>query len=343
MASSFQTTVIGLDIGGANLKYADSQGRTHCTEFPLWQRPEELRRQLLADLKKLVNGEIIGVAAAMTGELADCFLDRRRGVAHIVERLDAAVATLNLPPPVYYGADGCFRDSPSAIAETDLTAAANWHALGTFVAREYASDGWLIDIGSTTTDIIPLRNGQVATKSQTDFDRLAAQELVYLGGARTPVCSIIDSLQVESRPVPVMREVFATMDDVRILLGFTDEAPNDHQSADGTPRDRSHAANRVARMVGLDHRRVDIDQATDLAKQIHAAARSIVKDATAKIPRGASVVVSGHARDLLENLGAAERMIDLTQRLGAEVSRVAPAFAVAKLLSSVLPNACDAP
>lgn len=342
MASSSRTTVIGLDIGGANLKYADSRGRTHCTEFPLWQRPEDLRRQLITDLEEFISGEIVGVAAVMTGELADCFVDRGQGVTHIVEHLDAAASTLGLPQPLYYTAEGFLHDSPRAIMEPDLTAAANWHALATFVGRKHASDGWLIDIGSTTTDIIPLRNGIVATKSQTDFDRLAAKELIYLGGGRTPVCSIIDSLHVDGRAVPVMREVFATMDDVRILLGFTEEAPSDHQSADGKPRDRPHAANRIARMIGLDHRRVDVGQATDFSKQIHAAARSILSDATAKIPRDAVVVVSGHARDLLEEAIDGKQVIDLTQQLGSGVSRVAPAYAVAKLLSSVFPSACDA-
>ena len=53
-------------------------------------------------------------------------------------------------------------------------ASANWHALATFAVR-YAltHGGLLIDIGSTTTDIISIERGQVIAAGLTDPDRLA--------------------------------------------------------------------------------------------------------------------------------------------------------------------------
>ncbi|MEO1528609.1 MAG: hydantoinase/oxoprolinase family protein [Planctomycetota bacterium] len=338
---SSTANVIGLDIGGANLKYADSSGRTHCTEFPLWQRPDDLEKRLAVDLRRFAETRVQGIAVVMTGELADCFLDRAEGVQRIARQLDAAAVSLGLPNPRYYAVDGCFHDSAFAETDADQIAAANWHALASYVADRFATDGWLIDIGTTTTDIIPFNGGTVATESRTDFDRLRAKELVYLGGARTPVCSVVSELIVDDHSVPLMREVFATMDDVRILLGFVAEAPKDNQSADGKPRDRFHCANRIARMVGLDHRSIPIEQATQLAAEVHRAARSVLADAFSRIPEAATVVLSGHARDLLSDAIRDRDVIDLEQQLGSELSRVAPAYAAAKLLSSSCSATCD--
>ena len=55
-----------------------------------------------------------------------------------------------------WSTDGVFVDSEEAKRNHLKVASANWHALATFAGR-YAPNGRaiLIDIGSTTTDIIP--------------------------------------------------------------------------------------------------------------------------------------------------------------------------------------------
>ncbi len=71
-------------------------------------------------------------------------------------------------------------------AHTPLTvAASNWVATALVVADE-VPDAILIDMGSTTTDIIPIVGGVVRAIGLTDPDRLASGELVYTGALRTP-------------------------------------------------------------------------------------------------------------------------------------------------------------
>ncbi|MCO8125214.1 tetrahydromethanopterin-linked C1 transfer pathway [Stieleria sp. TO1_6] len=325
-----------MDIGGANLKLADLSGHATASEFPLWRHPDELADRLIAELSAFPAAE--RVAVTMTGELADCFLDRAVGVRQIVDQVSQATAALELPAPVFYGVDGRFHDVIAAKQQTDVVAASNWHALATYVARSIAADGLLVDIGSTTTDLIPLRDGCVATTSRTDYDRLCEQSLVYLGGGRTPVCSIVDSLLYEGRSVPVMREVFATMDDVRLLLQYQIEAPDDLASADGKPRDRFHAANRLARMIGLDHRTASLAAMVDSAGQVHRRAQQLIAGAMSGLEqRGTgqlgTVVISGHADDLLPAQDSDTTIISLPTLLGTTLSRCCPAYAVAQLWS----------
>lgn len=329
---------VGIDIGGANLKYADTDGQTSSVEFPIWLRPDDLAAQLASDLDAYRH--VNRVAATMTGELADCFLDRAIGVTHIVEQLCRATRSCGLPEPHFYAVDGQFYSAESACQRIDDVAASNWHALANLIAREFSSKiaggGLLVDIGSTTSDLIPLREGAVLTGSRTDFDRLAENSLVYLGGGRTPVCALVSSFRFRGRDVPVMREVFATMEDVRLLMGFLDPDASDCRTADGKPRDAFHAANRMARMIGLDHRSVGLDDAKMLARQVHERARERIGNAIGKLESNfhlestSPIILSGHCGDLLP-VGQGRQVLSLVERLGADVSRSAPAYAVAKL------------
>lgn len=334
---------LGVDIGGANLKYADTDGHAASTEFPLWMRPDDLATQLIADLAGYSSETQL--VATMTGELADCFLDRREGVCHIVEQFCRAASRSRMPSPLFYAVDGTLHDDRWSVEHVDLVAAANWHALANYLARTFASrlsaGGLLVDIGSTTTDVIPLKDDTVATTSRTDVQRLAEGSLVYLGGGRTPVCSLVDHLRWNDQTVPVMREVFATMDDVRLLLGFASPDASDCRSADGKPRDTFHAANRMARMIGLDHRAVDLETAADFARQVHRRAREIIADAIAGFDTTGPLLISGHCNDLLPDdlltgVGQRREQISIQKMLGEQVSRCAPAYAVARLAAAQL-------
>ena len=334
---------VGIDVGGANLKYADSCGNTWRRRFPLWRCPDSLGDAIREDLARF--GPAGGLAVTMTGELADCFADRALGVGHIVGEITRAVAGGGdrFQTIAYYGVDGRFRDGPGATDHPDLVAASNWHALAAEVAQSVTADGWLIDIGSTTTDIVPLAGGRVATDAKTDHQRLAEGSLVYVGCRRTPVCALVQTLAFRGRQVRVMNELFATIDDVGLVSGWTPEAPDDHDTADGQARTRAHALNRLARMVGLDRRHVDDREAGDLAAQVMRAARRRVHDglmematkyaAAASTERGRSPwVLSGHGQ-LLAPIPDGQPTIDLRDLWGHRLARAAPSFAVARRLA----------
>jgi probable H4MPT-linked C1 transfer pathway protein len=335
---------LGIDIGGANIKYADSHGRTHAVEFPLWLRADELADRLRNDLLPFTDCDF--VAATMTGELADCFLDRHEGVFQIADALHKACQRCGLSTPKFYAVDGQFYDAEAAAERVDLVAAANWHALATWVATHYRRRGLLIDIGSTTTDLIPFAGGRVSTDAETDFDRLAESSLLYLGGQRTPVCSVVEHLSFRGKVVPVMREVFATMADARLLLGFLSAESGDLSTADGKPFDRLHSTNRIARMIGLDHRHVRCEDAVKLAAEIHGRAKTCVLEAYRVLLQRFGpfelMVVSGHAADLFEDVSPAGPVVRFQDEFGDSLSRCAPAYAVARLLKSRVEATCDA-
>ena len=125
------------------------------------------------------------MAVTMTAELADCFATKREGVAFVLDAFQTAFPEID---PWVYGVDGRFRSAAAARQRPLEVAAANWMASARFVARNVA-DALLLDVGSTTADVIPIVAGRAAARGQTDPDRLRTGELVYTGALRTPICT----------------------------------------------------------------------------------------------------------------------------------------------------------
>jgi probable H4MPT-linked C1 transfer pathway protein len=330
---SLVKNIVGVDVGGANLKYAQADGSAASQTFPMWRHPQRLADTIADGLGRF--GQIDALAVTMTGELADCFTDRAIGVEHIVSHVCRSASLLGIDEVSFYGVDGRFRDAEDARRDVDSVAAANWHALASFVAREIATDAILVDIGSTTTDVIPLADGRVATAARTDHDRLSEGSLVYVGCRRTPVCALVNHLEWRGRSSAVMNELFATIDDARLVLGNVEQNTEDCDTADGKPRTVQFAANRLARMIGLDRRTVTSGDARDLASQIIASASLRIGESLAILGPQARIVLSGHGQEMLDSRQGAlvsdDAIVRLSDQIGCDAARCAPSYAVAKL------------
>jgi probable H4MPT-linked C1 transfer pathway protein len=198
-------------------------------------------------------------------------------------------------------------------------------------AKWCQGEGLLIDIGSTTADFIPLLHGQVGTDSRTDYDRLVRGELVYAGIGRTPVCALVEGLPFLGQLVPVMNEVFATTDDCALLTGLVAEEPDSTDTCDGRGRTIREAGNRLARMIGLDHRQVTLEDAKIMSAFVIERLRARLAVSTQVLSSPAATwVLAGHGIHLLAP-PSDRNCLDLGAILGPELSRVAPAYAVARL------------
>ena len=92
-------------------------------------------------------------------------------------------------------------------------ASANWRASAEAAALACA-DALFIDIGSTTTDLIPIVAGAVAAVGEDDAGRLAAGELVYTGLTRSFVMAMAARAPFAGEWTPLMNEYFAAAADV---------------------------------------------------------------------------------------------------------------------------------
>ena len=126
-------------------------------------------------------------------------------------------------------------------------ASANFLATARVIATRQPKS-LLIDMGSTTTDIVACDRPQ----GLTDAERLQTGELVYTGLTRTPVASVATRAPLAGQWQGLARDAFATMADVRRIL---DELPDDvdvHDTADGRGKSFAESLARFARGFGRD-------------------------------------------------------------------------------------------
>jgi len=248
------TTVIGWDIGGAHVKAARlvrgelvDAAQWPC---PLWQGLTHLERALAAAALRWPDLALARHAVTMTGEMVDLFAHREDGVRRIAALLAAA-----LPSPRFFAGDAGWRNADDAGPAWQHVASANWLATARHAAQALQREsGLVIDIGSTTTDIIAFAQGRVLTTSRSDAQRLEHGELVYHGVVRTPLCALARRIAWRGRRLNVMNEFFATTADVYRITGELDAAHDQQPSADNAAKDRPASHARLARMIGLDAR-----------------------------------------------------------------------------------------
>jgi len=252
-----ERSVYGWDIGGAHVKVARWSGGTlhDVAQWPcaLWQGLDRLEAVLVLARQRwpdLADAARAAHAVTMTGEMVDLFEHREQGVARIAAALAATV-----PAPRFFAGDAPWCDAEAAAVQWEQIASANWLATGRHVAAALADrEGVLVDIGSTTTDLIAFRRGRVLARGRSDAQRLARSELVYHGVVRTPLCALARRIRWRGETLNVMNELFATSADVYRLTGELDPAHDQHPSADGAAKDVAHTQARLARMIGLDAR-----------------------------------------------------------------------------------------
>jgi probable H4MPT-linked C1 transfer pathway protein len=338
--------ILGWDIGGAHLKLAlVEDGRlVAARQVPcaLWRGLDELRRAATAALAEL-PAPAGRNAVTMTGELVDLFPDRASGVAAILDTLAEFVPAARVR---VYGTDGAFLDAAAARAAPHRVASANWHATTQLAARTL-SDGVLVDIGSTTTDLVPFRHGRVAARANADAERLVTGELVYAGIVRTPLAAVAHEVPFAGRKTAVMAEFFATIADAHRLLGTLPPDADLHATADGRGKGIAESRARLARMIGMDA----ADAADDAWRGL---AGAFVRAQTRQIEQGLELVLSASdlaaeaplvgagvgrflAAEVARRFGRPYRGFEAlvpaaTPALASAAASIAPAVAVAMLL-----------
>jgi probable H4MPT-linked C1 transfer pathway protein len=335
--------VVGWDIGGAHLKAARAEGGRIVDAVqiasPLRLGLEALEQAFAQARPKM--GEADHHVCTMTGELADTFASRSEGV----ERL-AAVAIRALPgaPILFYAGRAGLIAPQAAMRHVEDIASANWHATAALVAK-LRGTALLIDMGSTTTDVVPVAAGAIAARGYTDAERLACGELVYTGLVRSSVMAIAERAPVGGGWTALVHENFATMADVHRLLRNLPDGVDQMPTADGRAKTPVASRARLARMVGRDAG--DGQDWTALARWFAEAQIRTITDAAllvlsrAELPGEAPIVAAGIGgaviREVSRRLGRTclgfESLLDVAPRARAAASHCAPAAALALLAS----------
>jgi probable H4MPT-linked C1 transfer pathway protein len=338
--------ILGWDIGGANVKAAwlpyqagvTGEAQTASRPFEIWRGLDRLQA-LLQDLAAEVAREAPqAMALTMTAELSDVFSTKREGVLFVLHSVTKAFPNC---PCFVLSLSGEFLPAQDAQRNPLDFAASNWVATARYLSRQFPHC-LMVDVGSTTTDIIPILAGELRNLGKTDLDRLIAGELVYTGLLRTHLASIVHSVPIRGQFCQVSSEYFAISGDVHLILGHIHLPDYECPTPDGRPVSLDSARARLARLVCADTESLAPDIIDGMAayiyqQQLEQIARAL-DQVRSRLPgsRDIPLVTLGSgafiAAEVAGRLGLP--LINLAETLGRHAARVAPSLAAAYLLAA---------
>lgn len=337
-------TVLGWDIGGAHLKAVliDETGRAlqaRQVVCPLWQGLNKLAEAVDEVTSTLDHAPQLH-AVTMTGELADIFPDRKSGVVEIAQFMAGRFGNLR-----FYAGPAGFAGADAVALHLEHIASANWFASAQFLAHQ-VNNALFVDIGSTTTDLVPLHDGKVQNRGYSDAERMQHEELVYTGVVRTPLMALGSHVPFAGGMSALAAEYFATTADIYRLTGELEQAHDLAATADGADKTLQSSARRVARMLCRDLDEAPLEQWKALAfafrqlqleklkrAVLHQCSQHSFDESTPLIGAGAGSFL---AKALAERLGrdyrnAAGFVTATSPQLAQSVAVCFPAYAVARL------------
>jgi len=337
--------IAGFDIGGANtdlavIDFENGEIKNIEVDFaylPMWSNNDDLSRVLVELIENICPvEEIDAVGISMTAELVDAYGTKKDGVLDVVAKCEEIFSC----PTAYVGIDGMM--SNDEIQESPLkAAAANWIATAQ-IATLISDNCIFIDTGSTTTDIIPIKDGSECAIGKSDFDRSATGELVYTGTLRTNLASFLDKVELNGKTYRVASELFAQTADIYTVLDLITEEDYVCDTFDGEGKSKIDCAKRIARVVCADLEMLSMDEIVEMSEFIH-------QKQIEQIADGLKQVVDTQNLDLIVTTGLGKDILDrpAAELLGLKVKSmgdiltdeecvVAPAVGTAVMMEKYL-------
>ncbi len=336
--------IAGFDIGGANTDLAvvefDKEGnvthiKTDFKYFPMWLKKDELGSALLELLGEEAY-RIDAMGVCMTAELVDAYQTKKEGVKDIAIKSNEILEV----PVGFVGINGLLSFDDT-IKRLDEVAAANWIATAK-IASKIECNCIMIDTGSTTTDIIPIKNGSECAKGRSDLERLKTGELVYSGTLRTNVAALVDKVPLKDQWIRISSELFAITADVHLILGNINEEDYTCSTPDGTGKSKEDCMRRISRVVCGDLEMLGESDVREIAEYIYKIQVQKVADALSEVSRRKNickVVTTGLGMDIIGKEAskmAGIEFVGMDKLLGKEECVVAPAIGAALMMEEFL-------
>lgn len=335
-------------MGGANIKAAllhiSRKSIAGCkivsVYSPVWIKGKDSLGLTLTKLKDtFVKGHVRNLALTMTAELSDIYSRKSEGVAHVIETVEKLFDNSEIMV-LDYKLD--LLNSSRAIENYLTVGGANW-AAGAWLAGQFTPDCIYLDIGSTTTDIIPIYGSKPAAKGKNDLERLTLGELVYTGATRTNIAAVTRKIPVNGISAKISSESFASSGDVHLILGNISQREYITETADGRGKSREEALTRLARVVCADPNQIGERELISMAQYVYKAQLKDIKESLIKVSpdirrRGKTpIVCTGLGGRFLGARAAKEigfkTILDLQRFFRIKISNEAAALAVALIAS----------
>lgn len=322
--------IMGIDIGGANTDCCIYEIRDNKIKhiesakeyLPMWKEKENLE-SCLENFKKDYAIDVVIVTT--TAELSDGYQSKKEGV------LDIASKVINVfeNSEIHFVTFNGLKDYDYVVKNPLEMAAANWIATSHIISK-IDENCIFMDMGTTTTDIIPLKNGHEIAKGHSDLERLCSGELVYTGMLRTNVATIVNKIPINQEYSTVSSELFAISADVHTILGNITSDEYTCASPDNNDKTVIDCKRRLARVVCADLDMLTDVQIYNIAKYVEEKQINQVMDGLKKVSENNNikkVIVSNYADSNICKKAAKKLNLDvssLNEHLSVDSLNVSP-------------------
>ncbi|MCL2116326.1 MAG: H4MPT-linked C1 transfer pathway protein [Methanobrevibacter sp.] len=338
--------IAGFDIGGANTDLAivdfDKKGgiKNIGTDFkylPMWSNKKDLKDTLLNLINNIVALDSVdAVGISMTAELVDAYETKKEGVLEIAKEVKDI---FNIPLS-FIGINGVLSYEDLKKNPLDV-AAANWIATAQ-IAGKIDENCIFIDTGSTTTDIIPVKNGCECATGRSDMVRLATGELVYTGLLRTNISTFVDEISLDGNNYKLASELFAISADVYNVLGKIATEEYICDTPDGSGKSIEESRRRISRILCADLDMLSFEDIDNICKEIYKKQIQQIMEGLNQVSKRENldlVISTGLGKDILASSAARNLNLEvksMNEFLTDEECIVAPAIGTAILVEKHL-------
>lgn len=255
---------LGLDIGGAHIKIAvmstSESGRTWQVDcIPV--RADKFAASLDQILSMLVGEHLVDVTIASQ---TACLLydDIHQGTTTIMQTL-ARYSTRN--PTLAVDVCGNLYPINNVAQAPERFVCSNVAVTASLVAK-LCSNALVLDMGSTSTDLIPIVDGTFEELLPTA--RLLSSAVLYLGVIRTPLQAVVSHLPYQGELLPVVGETIAAVADALVL---TEDVSIDQYTMptwDSGTKDVAGCTRRLAKLIAMNTHNFPQQAATFMAQYV---------------------------------------------------------------------------
>ncbi len=253
---------IGIDIGGAHLKIVGLNNNDQViyvkyTSCKIWENIENLNKEF-EQINQIVGRSAL-CAITMTAELCDNFTSRQQGAEKLIKKCEL----LKIDKYFYINSSKIFSKNPKFSELISM----NWHSIGRYLEKKIKSCV-AIDFGSTSTDILCIKNHKLLNKFYDDYSRLNNNELIYTGLTRTPLFGVSNSIKINKTNMNIIPEYFSDMSDIYRILQKLDSSYDIDKTADGRSKSLYSSLKRVSRSFGFDYKKENLGKLLEISNQL---------------------------------------------------------------------------
>lgn len=345
--------IAGFDIGGANTDLAivdfiegTNKIKNIACDFkylPMWSKNDDLGDTLIELIQNIGDiNSIDCIGISMTAELVDAYETKKEGVLDIANKSKEIFnENSSKDIPIVFIGTNKVLSLEEVKSNSSQIAAANWIATAE-IAAQISPNCIFIDTGSTTTDIIPIKNGNECAKGRSDFERLGTKELVYTGTLRTNLASFLNTVSFKNKDYNVASELFAITADVYNVLDKITIEDYVCDTCDGAGKSKEESARRISRVLCADLDILSFEDIIDISIDIHQNQVNQIARSLEEVVNRENldlIVTTGLGKDILAKEAAKKLKLEvksMDETLTDEECVVAPAIGTAIMANKYL-------